>query len=137
MSLLSKGLSRVFSKLVILSSPLILCCPIFRLHSVFLSIRVFSKELALHNRWPKCWSFSFSASTSSEYSELISFRIDWFDLFAVQRTLKSFLQHNSSKTSNLQCSAFFMVQLSNPYMTARKTIPLTRWTFVSCTSFVT
>ena len=94
------------------------------------SIRVFSKESTLHNRWPKYWSFSFSISPSNEYSRLISFRSDWFDLLEVQGTLKSFLQHYSSKAPILQCSAFFMVQLSKPYMTTWKTIALTRWTFV-------
>ena len=98
---------------------------------IFPSIRVFSNELALHIRWPKYWSFSFSISPSNEYSGLISFRIDWFDLLAVQGTLKTLLQHHSSKASILQCSAFFIVQLSHPYMTTRKTIALTRWTFVS------
>ena len=101
------------------------------LPSIFSSIRVFSSELALHIRWPKYWSFSFSISPSKEYSALISFRIDWFDLLAVQGTLKSLLQHHSSKASVLQCSAFFMVQLLNPYMTNGKTIALTIWTFVS------
>ena len=91
--------------------------------------RVFSNESALLIRQPKYWSFSFSISPSKEYSGLISFRIDWFDLLAVQETLKSLLQHHSSKASVLQCSTFFMVQLSHPYMTIRKTIALTRWTF--------
>ena len=100
------------------------------LPSVFSSIRVFFIELALHIMWPKYWSFSFSISASNEYSGLISFRIDWFDLLAVHKTLKSLLQHHSSKASILQCSAFFMVQLSHPYMTTGKTIALTRWTFV-------
>ena len=98
--------------------------------SVFPSMRVFSSESALHIRWPKCWSFSFSISPSNEYSGLISFRIDWFDLLAVPGILKSLLQHCSSKASILWCSAFFMVQLSHPYMTTGKTIVLTRWTFV-------
>ena len=101
------------------------------LPSIFPSIRVFSKESALHIRWPNYWSFSFSISPSNEYSGMISFRIDWFDLLAVQGTLKSLLQHPSSKASILQCSAFFMVQLSHPYMTTGKTIALTRWTFFS------
>ena len=96
----------------------------------FPSIRVFSNESALRIRWPKYWSFSFSISPSSEYSELISFRIDWLDLLVVQGTLKSLLQHHSSKASILQCSAFFIVQLLHPYMTTGKTIALTRWTFV-------
>ena len=100
------------------------------LPSVFPSIKVFSNESALHIRWPKFWSFSFSVSPSNEYSGLISFRIVWLDLLAVQGTLKSLLQHHSSKASILQCSAFFMVQLSHPYMTTGKTITLTIWTFV-------
>ena len=109
---------------------LILCRPFLLLPSIFPSIRVFSNESVLHIRWPKYWSFSFSISPSSEYSGLISFRIDWFGLLAVQRTLKSLLQHHSSKTSVLQGSTFFIVQLSHPYMTTGKTIPLTRQTFV-------
>ena len=100
------------------------------LPSTFPSIRVFSHELAVHIRWPKYWSFSFSISHSNEYSRLISFRIDWFDLLAVQGTLKSLLQHHSSKASFLWCSAFFMIQLSHPYMTIGKTLALTIWTFV-------
>ena len=111
------------------SNHLILCCPLLLLPSIFLSIRVFSSESVLHMRWPKYWSFSFSISPSSEYSELISFRIDWFDL-AVRGTLKSLLQHHSSKASVLLHSAFFMVQLSHPYMTTGKTIALTRQIFV-------
>ena len=99
-------------------------------HSIFPSIRVFSNESALHIRWPKYWSFSFSISTSNEYSGLISFRIDWFDLPIVQGTLKSLLQHHSSKASILQCSAFFIMQISHPYMTTGNTIDLTRQTFV-------
>ena len=114
---------------VILSDHLILCRPLLILPSIFPSIRVFSSELALHIRWPNYWSFSFSISFSNEYSGLISFRIDWFDL-AVQGTLNSLLQHHSPKVSVLQHSAFFMVQLSHPYMTTGKTIALTRWTFV-------
>ena len=98
--------------------------------SIFPSIRVFSSESALRIRWPKYWSFSFSISPSNEYSGLISFRIDWFDLLAVQRTLKSLLQHHSSKASILWHSGFFRVQLSHPYMTTGKTIALTRWTFI-------
>ena len=94
-------------------------------------MRVFSKELVLRIRWPKYWSFSFSISPSNEYSGLISFRIDWFDLLVIQRTLKNHLQHHSSKASIPQCSAFFIVQLSHLYMTTGKTIALTRWTFVS------
>ena len=109
---------------------LILCCPLLLLPSIFPSIRVFSDESALRIRWPKYWSFSLSISPSNEYSGLISFRIDWLDLLAVQGTLKSLLQHHSSKASVLQCSAFFIVQLSYPYMTTGKTIALTRWDFV-------
>ena len=101
------------------------------LPSIFPSLRVFSNELALCIRWPKYWRFSFSISPSSEYLGLISFRIDLFDLLAVQETLTSLLQHHSSKVSILRCSDFFIVQLSHPYMTTRKTIALTRWTFVS------
>ena len=114
------------------SNHLILCCPLLLLPSVFPSIRVFSNESVLHIRWPKYWSFSFSfsISPSNEYSGLSSFTIDWLDLLAVQGTLKSLLQHRSSKASFLQCSAFFMVQLSHPYMTTGETIALTRWTFV-------
>ena len=113
------------------SNHLILHFPLFLLPSIFPSIRVFSKESLLCIRWPKYWSFSFSISPSDEYSGLISFRIDWFDLLAVQGTLKSLLQHHSSEASVLRCSAFFMVQLSHPYMTTGKIIVLTRWTFVS------
>ena len=105
---------------------LILCCPFLLLPSIFPSIRVFSNELALRIKWPKYWNFSFSISPSNKYSGLISFRIDWFDLFAVQRALKSLLQHHSSKPSIFWCSAFFMVQLSHPYMATGKTIALTR-----------
>ena len=104
--------------------------PLLFLPSIFPSIRVFSYESVLHIRWPKYWSFSFSISLSNEYSGLISFKIDWFDLLAVQGTLKGLLQHHSSKASILQLSAFFMVQLSYPYMTTGKTIALTRRTFV-------
>ena len=111
------------------SNHLILCHPLL-LPLSFPNIRVFSNESIVHIRWPKYWSFSFSISPSNEYSRLISFRIDWFDLLAFQRTLKSLLQHHSSKASILRCSAFFIVQLSHPYMTTGKTIPLTRWTFV-------
>ena len=106
------------------------CRPLLLLPSIFPSIRVFSDESALHIRWPKYWSFSFSISPSNEYSGLISFRIDWFDRHAVQGTLKSLLQHHSSKASILWHSAFFIVQLSHPYMTTGKTIALTRRTFV-------
>ena len=109
-----------------LSNPLILCYPLLLLSSIFLSIRIFSSETVLHIRWPKCWSLSISPP--KEYSGLISFRIDWFDLLAVQETLKSLLQHHSSKASILQCSAFFMVQLSHPYMITGKTIAWTIWT---------
>ena len=112
------------------SNHLILCRPLLLLPSMFPSIRVLSNESVLHIRWPKYWSFTFSISPSSEYSGLISYRIDWLDLLAVQGTLKSLLQHHSSKEAVLQHSAFFMVQLSNPYMTTRKTIALTRRTFV-------
>ena len=112
------------------SSHLILCCPLLLLPSIFPSIRVFSNEAALRMRWPKYWSFSFNISPSNEYSRLISFRTDWLDLLAVQGTLKSLLQHHSSKTSILRRSAFFIVQLSHPYMTTGKTIALTRRTFV-------
>ena len=108
------------------SNYLILCCPLLLPPSIFPSIRVFSNESVLHIRWPKYWSFSFTISPSSEYSGLISFKIDWFDLLAVQGTLKSLLQHHSSKASSLQHSAFIIVQLSHPYMTTGKTIALTR-----------
>ena len=113
------------------SNHLTLCHPLLFLPSIFPIIRVFSNESAFHIRWPKYWSFSFSISPSNEYSGLISFRMDWLDLFAVQGTLKILLQHHSSKASMLQGSAFFMVQLSHPYMTDGKTIALTRRTFVS------
>ena len=113
------------------SNHLILCRPLLLLPSIFPSIRVFSKEPVLHIRWPKYWSFSFSISPSNECSELISFRMDWLEFLAVQGTLKSLLQHHSSKASILQCSAFFIVQLSHPYVTTGKTIALTGWTFVS------
>ena len=111
------------------SNHLILCRPLLPL-SIFLSIRVLSGESALHIRWPKYWSFSFSISPSNEYSGLISFRMDWLDLLAVQGTLKSLLQYHTSKVSILHCSTFFIVQLSHPYMTTGKTIVLTRQTFV-------
>ena len=111
------------------SNHLILCHPLLLLPLIFPSIRVFSNELALRIRWSKCWSFSISPS--NEYSGLISFRIDWCDLLAVQGTPKSLLQHHSSKASILHCSAFFMVQLSHSYMTTGKTIALTRWNLVS------
>ena len=112
------------------SSHLILCRPLLLLPPVLPSIRVFSNESTLHMRWPKYWSFSFSISPFSEHPGLISFRIDWLDLLAVQGTLKSLLQHGSSKASIVRCSAFFTVQLSHPYMTIGKTIALTRRTFV-------
>ena len=108
---------------------LILCHPLLLLPSIFPSIRVFSNESALR-KWPKYWSFSFNISPANEQPGLISFRMDWLDLFAAQETLKSLLQHRSSKVSILWCSAFFIVQLSHPYMTTGKTIALTRWTFV-------
>ena len=112
------------------SNHLILCRPLLLLPSIFPSIRVFPKESVLRIRWPKYWNVSFTISPSNEYSRLISFRMDWFDLLAVQRNLKSLLQHHSSKASILQCSAFFIVQLSHPYMTTGKTIAWTRQTFV-------
>ena len=115
---------------VIPSNHLILCCPLLLLPSIFPSIRVFSNDSALHIRWSKYWSFRFNISPANEYPGLISFRIDWLDLLAVQGTLKSLLQHHSSKASVLLCSAFFIVQLLHPYMTTGKTIALTRWTFV-------
>ena len=117
-------------KSVMPSSHLILCRPLLLLPSIFPSIVVFSNESALHIRWPKYWSFSFNISPSNEHPGLISFRMDWLDLLAVQGTLKSLLQHHSSKASILRPSAFFIVQLSHPYMTTGKTIALTRWTFV-------
>ena len=112
------------------SNHLILCHPLFLLPSIFPSIRVFANESVIHIRWPKYWSFSFSISPSNEHPQLISFRMDWLDLLAVQGTLKNLLQHHSSKASILWHSAFFIVQLSHPYMTTGKTIALTRWTFV-------
>ena len=124
----SRSLLRLVSfESVMPSNHLILCCPLLLLPSIFPSIRVFSNESVLHLRWPKYWSFSINPS--NEYSGLISFRMDWFDLLAVQGTLKSLLQHHSSKASVLRDSAFFIVQLSHPYMTTGKTIALTRWTF--------
>ena len=113
------------------SNHLILCLPLLLLPSIFPSIRVFSNESALCIRWPKYWSFSFSISPSNEHPGLISFRMDWLDLLAVQGTVRSLLQHHSSKASILRCSAFFMVQLSHPYMTTGKTMALTRQAFVS------
>ena len=118
------------TELVMPSNHLILCHPLLLLPSIFLGIRVFSSESVLHIRLPKYWSFSFSITPSNEYSGLISFRMDWLDLLAVQGTLKSLLQHHSSKAPVLWCSAFCIVQLSHPYMTPGKTIALTRWTFV-------
>ena len=115
---------------VMASNHLILCCPLLLLPSIFPSIRIFSNESVLHIRWPKYWNFSFSINPSNKYSVLISFRIDWFELLAVQGTHRRLLQHHSSKTSVLQCSAFFIVQLSHLYMTTGKTIALTRWTLV-------
>ena len=112
------------------SNHLILCRPLLLLPSIFPSIRVFSNESVLPIRWPQYWSFGFSIGPSNGYSGLMSFRIDWLDLLAVQGTLKSLFQHHSSKTSILQCSAFFIVQLSHPFLTTGKTIALTRWTFV-------
>ena len=123
-------LKLTYIKLVMPSNHLILCYPLLLLPSIFPSMRVFSNESVLHIRWPKYWSLGFSISLSNEYSGLISFRIDWFDLLEVQGTLKSLLQHHSSKASILQCSAFIIVQLSHPNMTNGKTIALTRQTFV-------
>ena len=113
------------------SNHLILCRPLLFLPSIFASIRVFSNESTLRMRWPRYWSFSFNVSPSNEHPGLISFRMDWLDLLAVQGTLKSLFQHHSSKASILRCSAFFRVQLSHPFMTIGKTIALTRWTLVS------
>ena len=113
------------------SNHLLLCCPLLLLPSMFPNIRVFSNESAFCIRLPKYWSFSFIISLSSDYSGLISFRVDWLDLLAVQGTLKSLVQHHSLKASILWCSAFFMVQLSHPYMTTGKAITLTLWTFVN------
>src|SRR5574342_396881 len=127
----SQNLLKLMSiKSVMPSNHLILCRPLLLLPSIFPSIRVFSNESVFHIRWPKYWRFSFSINPSSKYSGLISFRIDWLDLLAVQGTLKSLLQHHSSKASILWCSAFFMVELSHPYMTTGKTIALIRRTFV-------
>ena len=123
-------------KLVMPSSHLILCRPLLLLPPILPSIRVFSSESTLCIRWPKYWSFSFNISPSNEHPVLISFRMDWLDLLAVQGTLKSLLQHHSSKASILQRSAFFIVQLSHPYMTTGKTLALTRWTFVGKVVFL-
>ena len=128
----SQSLLKLMSiELVMPSNHLILCHPLLLLPSIFPSTRVFSNEPVLRIRWPKYWSFGFSISPSSEYSGLISFRIHWFDLFAVQQTRKCLLHHHSSKASLLRHSAFFMVQLSHPYVTTGETIALTIWTFVS------
>ena len=124
------SLKLMFIESVMPPSHLILCRPLLLLPPVPPSIRVFSSESTLHMRWPKYWSFSFSISPSKEHPELISFRMDWLDLLAVQGTLKSLLQHHSSKASIRQCSAFFTVQLSYPYMTTGKTIALTRRIFL-------
>ena len=124
-------LKLMFIKSEMPSNHLILCHPLLLLPSIFPSIMLVSNELALRTRWPKFWSFSFSISPSNEQSGLISYRMDWFDLLAVQRTLKSLLQHHSSQASIFQHSAFFIVQLSHPCMTTGKTIALTMWTFVS------
>ena len=127
----SQSLLKLMSiKWVMPSNHLILCHPLFLPPSIFSSIKVFSNESVLHIRWPKYLCFSFSISSSNEYSGLISFRLDWLDLLAVQGTLQSLLQHHSSKASILQHSVFFTVQLSHPYKTTGKTIALTRWTFV-------
>ena len=127
---ISQSLLRLMSiESVMPSNHLILCHPLLP-PSIFPSIRVFSSELVLHIRWPKYWSITFSISSSNEYSGVISFRVDWLDLLAVQGILKSLLQHHGSKASILLRSAFFIVQLSHPYMTTGKTIALTRWTFV-------
>ena len=128
---ISRGFLKLMSiELVMPSSYLILYRPLLLLPSLFLIIRVLSNESVLHISWPNYWSFSYSISPSNQNSGLISFRIDWFDLLAVRRTHKSLLQHHSSKASILWHSAFFIVQLSHPYMTTGKTITLTRWTFV-------
>ena len=128
---LHRSLPKLMSiELVMPSNHLILCRPLLLLPSIFPSIRVFSNESALHIRWAKYWSFSFLISPSNEHPGLISLRMDWLDLLPVQGTLKSLLQHHSSKASILRRSAFFIVQLSHPYMTIRKTVGLTRWTFV-------
>ena len=120
----------MFIKSLMPSNHLILYHPLILLPSIFPSIRVFSNESVIRIRWPEYWSFSFSISPSNEYSGLISFRMDWVGVLAVRRTLRSLLQHHSSKASILQCSAFFIVQVSHPYMTTGKTIALTRQTFV-------
>ena len=136
-STLTQSLLKLISiESMMLSNHLTLCFPLLLQSSIFPRIRVYSNELALHKTWPKYWSFSFIISPSNENLGLISFRIDWFDLLAVQGTLKSLRQYHSSKASMLWCSAFFMVQLSHPYITSGKTIALIRWTFVGkCLSF--
>ena len=121
-------LKLILIKLVMPYNHIILCHPLLLLPSIFPSFRAFSNESVLHVRWPKYWSFSFSISSSNEYPGLISFRMDWLDPLEVQKTLKSLLQHHSSKASSLQCSAFFIVQLSHPYMSTGKTLP--SWNFV-------
>ena len=126
----SQSLLRLMTIESVMPSNHLILCHSFLLPSISPRIRVFSNESVLHIRWSKYWSFSFSISPSNEYSGLISFRMDWLDLLAVQRTLKSLLQHHSSKTSILQCSVFFIIQLLHPYMTTGKTLALTRWTFV-------
>ena len=127
----SRSLFKLMSiESVMQSNHLILCCPLLLLPSIIPSIRVFSNEWVLRIRWPEYWSFSFNISPSNDYSGLVSFRRDWLDLLVVWRTLKCLLQHHSSKASILQCSAFFIVQLSHPHMTTGKTIALTRQTFV-------
>ena len=129
---ISRSLLKLMSvESVMPSNYLVLCHPLLLLPSIFLSIRVFPNEMSLHIRWPKYWSFTCSISPSNEYLELISFRIDWFDLLVVQGTFKSFLQYHSSKVSILQHSAFFVVHLSHSYVPTRKTITLTRQTFAS------
>ena len=127
---ISRSLLKLTSIESVMPSNHLICHPLLLPPSIFPRVRVLSNESALRIRWPKYWSFSFSISPSNEYSGLISFRMDWFDLLAVQGILKSLLQHSSSKVSILWCSAFFMVQLSHPYMTTGKTTALTRWTFV-------
>ena len=127
----SQSLPKLMSiESVMPSNHLILCCPLLLLPSIFPSIRVFSNESVLHIRWPKYWACSFNISPFNEHPGLISFRMDWLDLLAVQGTLKTLLQHHSSKASVLRHSAFFLVQLSHPYITTGKTLALTRWTFV-------
>ena len=127
----SWSLLKLMSFEVVTPSNHLICCPLLLLSSIFPSVRVFSNESALHIRWPEYWSFTFNINPSNEFSGLVSFRTDWFDLLTVQGTSKSLLQYHSSKASVLWCLAFFMVQLSRPYMTAGETIALTRRTFVS------